>query len=150
MRERRPVSRIDSDDTHGFLARVYRIGWSRGKMFSDSVYGGRDIAECTAWDWQKRVDKLLPVIPPKPKKKVAKFRLRKNMKGRDYDVYLPMPGRGKPKQKSLHFSDIKNMEARAAEAYQLVTQRNALLDASYRLAYAAWKKEHDRIMQKIL
>lgn len=149
MRSRKPVSRIDSDDTHGCFARVYRVGWSRGKMFSDSVCGGRAEAERNAWTWQKRVDAQLPKTPRKPVLKKATFRLRKGPGGRYYDVYLPMPGRAKPKSLQLFCNDLRNLERQGEKAYKLVKARNALLEASYRLAYAAWKREHARRIAQI-
>jgi hypothetical protein len=156
VKSKRPVSRIDTDDTHGFLARVYRARvyrdegkWSKGKMFSDGVYGGRDIAERAAWDWQKRVDRALPVIRPKPVLKVASFSMRKDSRGRYYAVYLPQPGRAKHKVRCLYFNNIQMMESKAKIANKLVSKQNAILEVSYRLALAAWKKEREKTLAEI-
>lgn len=146
---KRPVSRIDSKDTHGYFARVYRSQWSKGRMFSDAVWGGAEKAERAALTWQRKVDALLPVIPPKPILKVAKFKLRKNGSGRYYDAYLPMPGKGKPKQTKLYFSDINDMEKQAGIAYDLVTKQNAMLVSAHRLSMAAWKKECEKTLAYI-
>lgn len=151
MKTRNPVSRVDSKRTHGFYARVYRGAWVGLKSFADRRCGGRDVAERAAWSWQRRVDRCLPVIPRKPVLKVARFTLRKDKRGRHYDVYLPLPGRGvKPESRQLRFKKIENMEKQARKARELVMTRNAQLVQAHRLSMAAWKRERDRIMQEIL
>ena len=120
-------------------------------MFSDGVYGSADKAERAAWAWQRRVNRCLPIIPPKPVLKVARFKLRKDKRGRHYDVYLPLPGYGlKPESRRLGFKKIENMEKQARKAYELVTARNAQLVEAHRLSLVAWKRERDRMMEQIL
>jgi hypothetical protein len=150
-RDKKPVSRIDNSDTHGWFARVYRDNWVRGRMFSDGVWGGRYQAEGAAWSWVRHVDRLLPRIPRKPVLKIAKFTLRKDSKGRYYDVYLPLPGRGvKPESRKFHFKKIERMELQAAKAHALVVARNVELVAAHRLSLAGWKRERDKTMIEIL
>ncbi len=146
---RRPVSRVDSHNTHGWFARVYRGSWVGSRSFADRQYGSRSDAEAAANKWVRLADERLPIIPPKPVLKVAKFKLRKYHGDRYYDVYLPMPRKGKPKLKKLYCNDIRDMDRQGLEAYRLVTQRNAVLEQAHRLAFAAWKRERDRIMQEI-
>jgi hypothetical protein len=104
-KERKSISRIDHKRTHGYLARVYRAEWVGSKSFADLQYSGQEVAEKAAWKWVKFADARLPKIPPKPVLKVAKFRLRKDGRGRHYEVYLPQPGKGKHEVKRLRFLD---------------------------------------------
>lgn len=150
MREKKPVSRIDSKRTHGWFARVYRAEWVGNKSFSDLRYGGRAVAEAAAWKWVRLVDNRLPVIPPKPVLKKATFRLRKNERDRYYDVYLPRPGKGKPQFRRLYFNVLADMQKQGENAHRLVEEQNARLLEAYQLSYVAWKRAHDRIMQEIL
>ena len=150
MREKKPVSRIDSKRTHGWFARVYRAEWVGNKSFADLSYGGREVAESAAWQWVRWVDERLPVIPPKPVLKQAKFRMRKNGHGRYYDVYLPSPGKGKPQFRRLYFNVLADMQKQGENAYRLVEEQNVRLLEAYQLSYVAWKHTHDRTMQEIL
>jgi len=40
----RGISRIDSHDTHGWFVRAYKAGKTTSKLFSDSIFGGKDLA----------------------------------------------------------------------------------------------------------
>jgi hypothetical protein len=150
LREKKPVSRIDSKRTHGWFARVYRAKWVGNKSFADLSYGGREVAESAAWKWVRWVEKRLPVIPPKPVLKKATFRMRKNEHDRYYDVYLPSPGKGKPQFRRLYFNVLADMQTQGENAYRLVQEQNVRLLEAYQLSYVAWKRAHDRIMQEIL
>lgn len=144
------VSRVDSNRTHGFFARIYRGEWVGPKSFADQTYGGRENAEAAAWRWWRFAEDRLPVIPPKPVLKKATFRIRKGRRGRYYEVYLPRPGKGKPQSLELYFNVIDDMEKQAKRARQMVERRNAQLLSAYQLAFAAWKRERERIMKQIL
>ncbi len=40
----RGISRIDSHDTHGWFVRAYKSGKTTSKLFSDSIFGGKEQA----------------------------------------------------------------------------------------------------------
>lgn len=52
------ISRIDTKDTHGWNARVYYKGKSYSKLFSDSLWDGKEIAldESIYWRDQKEIE----------------------------------------------------------------------------------------------
>lgn len=55
------IRRIDSKRTHGFQVHIVRQGKKRTKMFSDSVYGAKDIAKEAAILYR---DALIKKLPP--------------------------------------------------------------------------------------
>lgn len=64
------ISRIDTSDTHGYLARVYLKGKTFSKLFSDSKYDGPEKARDEAKSWRN-----------KKEKEIGKIRTNKNVKG---------------------------------------------------------------------
>ncbi len=51
----RGISRIDSHDTHGWFVRAYKSGKTTSKLFSDSIYGGKDQALKKAIDFRQEL-----------------------------------------------------------------------------------------------
>jgi hypothetical protein len=64
------ISRIDTADAHGYLARVYFRGKSCSKLFSDSKWDGPEIARGEAIFWRDEKEKEL-----------GKIRTNKNVSG---------------------------------------------------------------------
>lgn len=60
------ISRIDSDDTHGWFYRHYSGGKTFSKFFSDSRYGGKAQALDAAKKFRTAYEKKYPVLPRKP------------------------------------------------------------------------------------
>jgi len=167
-----PVSRVDSGNTHGFFARVYRAEWVGPRSFADRQYGGREEAEAAALEWVKIADTRLPVIPSKPVLMKATVHLRTDPKEptrKYYDVYTPkLMGDettwstkfyfNSPAQRKMYRRisgveaiDLTTNEQAVArqQAYALKDETNARLQAKYKEALIIWYVEHDRIMQEI-
>jgi len=79
-KKRNPVSRVDSNNTHGWFARVYRAAWVGSRSFADRGYGGSAGAETAAKMWVKAADTQLPIIPSKPVRRIAKVHVREDPK----------------------------------------------------------------------
>src|SRR5919108_5518597 len=155
-----PVSRIDSGRTHGWLARVYRAEWSRGKSFADRQYGGRSEAESAAYRWVQYADARLPVIPSKPDLHKATVTQRKDpVKHLEYfDVYTtkhtdnltswsqkfyfrtPQDAKIFRSPRGIEKIDLvtDDKEAARQKANKLADEINARLQAEYREALVAW------------
>lgn len=54
------ISRIDSNDTHGWFLRMYRDGDTYSKFFSDSRYQGKEEALQAAIDYKCRFEAKYP------------------------------------------------------------------------------------------
>ena len=54
------ISRIDSNQTHGWFVRVYRDGKTHSKMFSDGVHGGREMALEAAKKYKEEYERENP------------------------------------------------------------------------------------------
>jgi len=55
----RGITRIDSHDTHGWFVRAYKAGKTTSKLFSDAIYGGKDIALKEAITFREELVKRL-------------------------------------------------------------------------------------------
>ncbi|ACF14765.1 cytidine deaminase [Chloroherpeton thalassium ATCC 35110] len=55
----RGITRIDSHDTHGWFVRAYKAGKTTSKLFSDAVYGGKEIALKEAITFREELVKKL-------------------------------------------------------------------------------------------
>ncbi len=60
------ISRIDSDDTHGWFYRYYSGGRTYSKFFSDSRFGSQQAALEAAKKYKAAYEKKYPVLPRKP------------------------------------------------------------------------------------
>ena len=109
------ISRIDTENTHGWNARVYFKGKSYSRLFSDNLWNGREIALDEAIYWRNQKEKELGkprtnrvVVMRNPRNKTGTIgvcrKLKKYFKhGRCYteDVYevtyTPTVGEGSKK-----------------------------------------------------
>lgn len=144
-REKKPISQTES----GSFARVYRADWVGSRSFSIAEYGDRLRAKKAAEKWERRANKLLPRIPPKPVLKIATRKLRTNERGQYYDLYLPRPGKGKPEFKELYVNNPNDWAKNGIKSYDLVKNRNETLEQAYYLALAEWKRDYKRILDEI-
>lgn len=152
QRVKKPVSRIDHERTHGWLARVYRYGWSRGKSFADSDYGGSAQAYEAALAWVMYADKTLPLVPIKPILRKATVHKRAE-KGRSslwyFDVYLPSKTDRFRGNQKLYYSNPEQEAAQRKQADDLVNKWNKELREAHHQALAAWYVEHARLIEEI-
>jgi hypothetical protein len=156
---RKPVSRVDSSNTHGYFARIYRVDiprqWVGSRSFSDRIYGGAESAEGAAWQWVQIAEERLPIIPPKPVIRKATVHVRDepdNLDMQYFDVYLPPIYGEKIWSKKFYFNE-RDPEERAAmeeEAAKLVARRNRECQALYAGQREKWQIEHARLKRELL
>lgn len=151
--DRNPVSRVDSNRTHGYFARVYRADWVGSRSFADRRYGGPEAAERAANKWVKIADERLPVIPPKPVRKTATVHVRADAKGeglRYYDVYLPSVIDESWTTEKFYFKDLDEQARSRERAYRRVENQNQALWSAYMQTLSAWQIVRRRSMEEIL
>lgn len=152
MKNRKPVSRVDSNNTHGWFARVYRAEWVGPRSFTDRQYGGRKKAEIAANQWVEIAEERLPVIRPMPILKKASVHVREDKKsGRSYfDVYIPSVVDKTWTTKKYYFETPDDERKQRVIANNIVANQNILLVEAYNKALAKWTRDYDRIMREIL
>lgn len=123
------ISRIDTDDTHGWYVRIYRNNKTYSKFYSDNKYGGKDRAlkiaklarDKAVKKWEQSTtlrEKLKPnLVTKSPRNKtgvigVTKYR-RKNRSGTVSEYYQVTwrPRKGKVKNKIWSINKYGEEEA---------------------------------------
>ncbi|MCB0278705.1 MAG: hypothetical protein KDD94_04335 [Calditrichaeota bacterium] len=95
------ISRIDTDDTHGWYVRVERYGFSFRKLFSDKKLGNKDWALMQAMIFTDEcLEKIM--IERSQQDPVTVKRITKYSRGYAYDVFeVAWPFRKQIKKKSF-------------------------------------------------
>lgn len=154
-RGRRPISRVDSGNTHGYFARVYRDDWVGNRSFADRRYGGKEKAKAAARRWVTLAEAALPIIPARPVMREATVTVyqdeRRPKHLRYYQVYLPQSNEpnGEWKTEKLYFTTLDGQAKQREKAQDLVNQQNARLKLMYRNSLIFWKMERDQIIFEI-
>lgn len=99
------VTRIDSNNTHGWYVRVHRQGVKYEKLFSDLKHGGKDWALVKALIFaDKSLDKMDKENPKRITPRI--YRMTKKSRGYEYEFYevawSPEPYQRKKKAFSIN------------------------------------------------
>jgi len=146
---------VDSGNTHGYFARIYRDGWVGSKSFADKKYGGRKQAVKAAWDWWELAEVRLPKIPEKPVLRTATVYEREEKRRAElwyFDVYTPPTENEDTWSTKFYFgpNSGRTREDAQAGANQLAEERNLFLRNTFRNDLADWEENRDLIMGKVL
>lgn len=154
IKTRKPVSRVDSKNTHGWFARVYRAEWVGNRSFADRKYGSKDIAQVVAYEWVRIANDSLPVIPPKPvlRKATLHIRFEEQLQSKLWyvEVYIPPLNGETTWTEKLYFHNLLEKEKQKAKATNRLLEYNMLAEQRHKVDLALWYVEHDKMMAIIL